>query len=815
MNASERAALLPTLAAGIVGGLILGARWDVPTGALALFLVASLLLAALSVSTRRSALPALALAALALGVLRAGSVEPPGAELRPYHDLPRIEVQGVVTDDPTGSDTVLTFRLSVERLRPDNDSEWREVSGDVRVTARAPVALAGSRDAPFIRYGDRLSLTGGLQAPGHFGVFDFPAYLESQGIGTVMRFPETRLMGEGRGRPFYRWLYSLRRDMARATSAVVPEPQASFGQAILLGIRDGLPDSLTERFRQAGTSHLLAISGLHVGILLALSVSASEFVVGRRRQFYLALPLLAIWVYALISGASDSAMRAAIMGSVYIAAIAVGRPRSLIPALALAAALMAALEPRVLSRVSFQLSFAAMTGIAIYYEVLSDRVTEWLRIGPEREEWWATALRGLSGAVGVTIAATLATAPLLIFYFERFSVVGMPATLLSMPALPLALVAHGATALVGLVSETTALLFGWLAWALSGYIIGVASMFAGMPMASVETGELARGFVWAYYAAIAGLAVLLYSPARWSRPSLPSLTRIWNAEIPWQLAALALVVAATVWAVALSRSDGNLRVVFADVGQGDMTVITTPSGRTIVVDGGPDPDLAVRVLDAQTPFWRRTLVLVALSHPHSDHVSGLNEVLRRYEVERILELRGEYESADYNAWKRLADSEGAETPPARAGTRLSFDDGVEIQVLGPPDELSGYSPADANDASVVIRVVYGDANFLLTGDVFREGERWLLESGQNLDSDVLKVSHHGSDTSSGAPFLSAVSPRAAIISAGRDNRFGHPDPEVIQRLEAIMPASRIFRTYESGTITIETDGETLSVKTER
>ena len=815
MNASERAALLPTLAAGFVGGLILGARWDVPTGAPAFFLVASLLLAALSVSIRRSVLPALALAALALGVLRAGSVEPPGAELRPYHDLPRAEVQGVVTDDPTGSDTVLTFRLSVERLRPDNDSQWREVLGDVRVTARAPAALAGSRDAPFIRYGDRLYLTGGLQAPGHFGVFDFPAYLESQGIGTVMRFPDVELIGENGGRPFYRWLYSLRRDMARATSAVVPEPQASFGQAILLGIRDGLPDSLTERFRRAGTSHLLAISGLHVGILLALSVSASEFVVGRRRQLYLVIPLLAIWVYALISGASDSAMRAAIMGSVYIAAIAVGRPRSLIPALALAAALMAALEPRVLSRVSFQLSFAAMTGIAIYYEILSDRVTEWIGIGPEREEWWASALRGLSGAVGVTIAATLATAPLLIFYFERFSVVGMPATLLSMPAVPLALVAHGATALVGLVSETAALPFGWLAWALSSYIIGVASMFAGMPMASVETGELARGFVWAYYAAIAGLAVLLYSPARWSRPRLPSLTRIWNAEIPWQLAALALVAAATVWAVALSRSDGNLRVVFADVGQGDMTVITTPSGRTIVVDGGPDPELAVRVLDAQTPFWKRTLALVALSHPHSDHVSGLNEVLRRYDVERILELRGEYESADYNAWKRLADSEGAETPPARAGTRLSFDDGVEIQVLGPPDELSGYSPADANDASVVIRVVYGNASFLLTGDVFREGERWLLESGQSLDSAVLKVSHHGSDTSSGAAFLSAVSPRVAIISAGRDNGFGHPDPEVIQRLEAIMPASRIFRTYESGTITIETDGETLSVKTER
>ena len=815
MSASEKAALLPTLAVPFMAGLALGARWDIPFGALAFFFVASLLLAALSFSIRRSALPALALMALLLGLLRAGWVEPPGTELRPYHDTPRVELQGVVSDDPTGSGTILTFRLSVEHLRPDNDSQWREVSGDVRVTARVPAKLAGSRDAPFIRYGDRLALNGILQAPGHFGAFDFPAYLESQGIGTVMRFPDADLIGENDGSPFYGWLYSLRRDMARVISTVVPEPQASFGQAILLGIRDGLPESLNENFRGAGTAHLLAISGLHVGILLALGISASEFLLGRRRQIYLVLPLLAIWMYALISGASDSAIRAAIMGTVYVVAIAVGRPRSLIPALALAAALMAAFEPRVLTRVSFQLSFAAMMGIAIYFEMLSDRIAEWIGLGPEREDWWAASLRGLAGAVGVTVAATLATAPLVMFYFERVSLVGLPATLLSMPALPLTLVAHGATALVGMVSETAALPFGWIAWILAGYITGVSTLFSGLPMASVETGELERRFVWAYYSVMTGIVVLLYSPVRWRCPRLSSSSNTWNVPVPWQVPVLALVMATVVWTVALGRPDGTLRVVFADVGQGDMTVITTPSGRTIVVDGGPDLERAVQVLDGQMPFWKRTLSLVILSHPHSDHVSGLSEVLRRYDVERILGSRSEYESADYMAWSRLADSEGAQLLEAPPGTRLSFDDGVELHVLAPQNAGAGAKSIDVNDASVVVRVVYGNARFLLTGDVFREGERWLLGSGQILDSDVLKVAHHGSDTSSSAPFLSAVSPRAAVISAGQDNRFGHPDPEVVERLEELLPASRIFRTFERGTITFETDGSTLSVKTER
>ena len=814
MNASERAALLPTLAAGFVGGLIFGARWDVQAGALALFLVASALLAALCVSTRRSALPALALAALLLGLLRAGMVEPPGAELRRYHDAPGTEVRGVVSDDPTGSGAVLSFRLSVERLRPDDRSAWVEASGDVRVTARVPADLAGSRDAPYIRYGDRLILTGSLESPRHLGVFDFPAYLESQGIGTVTRFPDAELIGEDGGRPFYRWIYALRRDMARAMSAVIQEPQASFGQAILLGIREGLPDSINEDFRRSGTAHLLAISGLHVSILLALGISASEFLIGRRRLFYLIPPLLAIWIYALISGASDSAVRAAIMGTVYIAAIAVGRPRSLIPALAFAAALMVALDPRALSRVSFQLSFAAMMGIAIYYEFLSDRIMERLGLDPEREGWRATAARGVVGAVGITLAATLATAPLVAHYFERISLVGLPATLLSIPALPAALVAHGVTAFVGLASETAATPFGWLAWGLSKYVTAVAETLGGIPAASVETGGPGSAFVWGYYAAIAGFATLMYSPVRWRRRRSSAPSRLWEAEIPWQFPALALVAAALVWAVALGRPDGTLRVAFADVGQGDMAIISTPSGQTIVVDGGPDPERAIQVLDAHTPFWKRTLSLVALSHPHSDHVSGLNEAMRRYKVERVLELRSEYKSADYMAWTRLAEYEGAQRLAARPGMRLAYDDGVEIRVLAPPGGASG-TYAGANDASVVIRLAYGRASFLLTGDISSEGESWLLRSGQVLDSDVLKVAHHGSATSSSAPFLRAVSPSAAVISAGRDNRFGHPDAEVVERLEGVMPASRIFKTFESGTITFETDGETLRVRTER
>jgi competence protein ComEC len=258
-----------------------------------------------------------------------------------------------------------------------------------------------------------------------------------------------------------------------------------------------------------------------------------------------------------------------------------------------------------------------------------------------------------------------------------------------------------------------------------------------------------------------------------------------------------------------------LRVVFADIGQGDMALITTPGGHRIVVDGGPNGATAAGALGSELTFWERSIDLVVLTHPHSDHVAGLTELLNRYNVRRVLQREINLDTAQHVEWTRSVASEGALVLNARPGQVLSFDDGVIVEVIAPPEPLLNGTESDTDNASVVLRVSLGEVSFLLAADIFSEGEASIIRGGLNVDADVLKVPHHGSRNASTAAFLAAVSPAAAVISAGTENRFGHPHQELLDRLARHLPPDRVYVTSERGTVTFVTDGKTLSVTTER
>ena len=808
---------LIAFAGSFVAGIGLASANAAPASALALFLVAAIALGVLLHSSRLSVrLPlVLLLPLLVLGMLRGTSIGADSDALASFHGLTPRQVEGVVVSDPEPAGEFSRLRLRVDRVG--RNGEWSAASGDILVTLREPVELVRLRDRPYFRYGDRLLLEGYLEAPQELEDFDYPAYLARQGIGTVMGFPTVELLDEGEGLAFYRWLYGVRHSLADSISVAVPQPQASMGQALLLGLRDNLPDELVEDFRATGSSHILAISGLHVGILLALSLSVSRWLLGRRRHLYLLAPFALIWLYVLLSGMSPSAARAAIMGTAYLVALLTGRPSSVLPALGLAAAVMVAVSPEVLLSVSFQLSFTAMVGITTLSEPLSRSIQSMLGFGYDGRP---SLMSTVADASAMTVAATVATLPLIAFYFGRVSLVGLPTTLFLTPALPFALVAQGITAFVGLVSTSAGQVTGWFAWVFTSYLTGVAQLMARIPGATVDTGRLNGLLVSSYY----GVFVVIYLVRNTRvvrnlkkrlpmRAGLPGIRSV-NVSIPWYALVLLVSVASLVWIAALTRTDSRLHVYFVDVGQGDGALIVTPGGQQVLIDGGSDPLKFAQFISEKMPSNDRTIELMVLTHPHSDHVNGLTEVLRSYDVEMVLERAVAYDSAPYLAWRRAVDSEGADVVQAQAGHVVELDSGILLQVVSPPRRLLGGTASDVDNASVALRLVYGDISFLFTGDMFGEAEGRLVREGTALDSDVLKVGHHGSRSSSTVAFLDRVRPAVAVISAGESNRFGHPHPEAIDSLLEHVPRDNLFLTSERGTIEFVTDGKSLEVLTQ-
>ena len=797
-----------------VAGVYLGLQLEAPASALTMFLLASVALVPLFVMRRWSVLVPVALLLLLLGALRVDLSPPSSQDLALYNDLGEVTVEGIVVGDPEARGSAVRFPLKVEAVA--TGDERREVKGKALVLARPPAQLAGERSAPHIRYGDRLRLTGHLELPPVFGVFDYREYLARQGIGATMAFPEVALLSEGHGSPALSAIYRLRNSLARSLTRSLAEPQASLAQTLLLGNRGDIPEEVTQAFRDTGTSHLLAISGLHVGVVLALLLPISVALLGRRRNLYLLLPLGLLWLYALLSGFSSSVERAVIMASIYLLALALGRQRNALPALAFAAALMVAWNPNDLYDISFQLSFTAVAGIILLAPTLQRVLAAPLDGGDLNDGWKRGVWLWLVLPAAVSMVAILATLPLLAFNFHRIALLSLPATLLALPALPLAVATSLATALVGLVSTPLGQVVGVVAWLPLSYILGIVEGLAQIPQAVLELDSVAGPLVWAYYGDAAALIVFVglrqYLPeslldrvVHWSpRPAVKAGTLLGLAS------AVALI-----WAINLSLPDGELRVTFLDVGQGDAIYVQGPGGEQVLIDGGPDPLPVLRALGERMPFWDRSLDLVVLSHADADHLGGLPEVLRRYRVAAVLDNPFFRDSPGWREWQAVLREKDVTVLQAQEGQVVKLGKELVLRVLHPPEPPLGGTGADANNNATVLQLRYGDATFLLTGDVELAAELSMMSQGLELESTVLKVAHHGSRSSTGTEFLERVNPWLAVITAGQGNRFAHPTTEVMGRLVGSMGQEMVFLTCRHGSVEVATDGRRLWVSTEK
>lgn len=256
-----------------------------------------------------------------------------------------------------------------------------------------------------------------------------------------------------------------------------------------------------------------------------------------------------------------------------------------------------------------------------------------------------------------------------------------------------------------------------------------------------------------------------------------------------------------IWTAVFAKAgSANLKVDFLDVGQGKAIFIETPDGNQILIDGGPDNSVVEKLSEAM-PFFDREIDLIILTHPDSDHLNGLIEVLKRYSVDKIVETGIVDPSAEYQTWGNLIKEKNIPVAFALAGQKIKIGEGFMLEILYPNRSLVGQSFSNTNQSSIVARLEFGKNSFLFTGDAEESTEYFLVATGVNLDSDILDVGHHGSKNSTSQGFLEAVSPETAVIQVGKNNRYGHPAQETLERLKNI----KILRTDILGDINFTCD----------
>lgn len=592
------------------------------------------------------------------------------------------------------------------------------------------------------------------------------------------------------------WPARLRIAASRRLGKRLPPDVRPTARALLLAERDELAGELRRRFADAGLAHLLAISGLHVGIVAALVLALVSTVATGPARPLVAAAVVGIYVVAI--GAPAPATRAGLVFAGWAAGRARGRPPrtgDLVGAAALAALVA---SPASLVEPGFQLSFAGFGGVALAAGVTGGRGGRGRARGPGarvRKVARNALLLVASGA-----GAFLATAPIAAAHFGRIApisvvshVAGTPLVALAiaglcgalLPGLPGGLSADGATVAIRLLHR-------------------VAGAAAGL---AVGHGEVLRPGPWTWLAWGAGWWALF----RWTGSGRPA-----RALAPAALAGFLLLAGPS---AARLRPSGNALLCTLAVGQGDAAVLRTPGRRWIVFDGGPAAAAGAGRESLASGLRRRgarSVALAVLSHPDEDHLAGLGPVVEELPVGALLDSGDALPRSGYARLLAALDERGVAWIEGRAGARVRVD-GVDLLVLAPPGadgsrpggepRVPGAAPGSgsgANATSLVVRVAIGAFRYLNPGDATRVEEEGLLGAwpAESLRADLLKVGHHGSRTSSSGEWLRAVRPALAVVSAGADNRYGHPHPEVLRRLaDAGVP--EVWRTDHDGTLCVE------------
>jgi competence protein ComEC len=755
---------------------VAGAFGSFPDGQRLGFIVAASAGAGIATTLARRRAPAAGLLialTIGFGLWRSGAAF--GSQSQPWDAAPTERIRAIAAVEDVaeqGSRAAVTVRLE-QILAPEGIVP---PTGKVRLTTRAMSAIEA---------GDRIEISGRID-PVRPADRSGEGLLR-RGIVAVMAYPNIIPNGHVAQSPVDQGLRTARAAIERAIDAALPEPEASLLAGLLVGSDQGAPEGFRQALVASGTTHIVVVSGYNITLVAGVLAA----VVRSRAAWSLATPLLGLWLFALLAGGGAPTLRAAIMATAYLLVRWTGRAADALLALALAATMMIAIDPTLVTDLSFQLSSLATLGLI----TLQPRVVVLLR-------WLPAWIRD---PLACTLAAELVTLPIIAQTFHQVSVVSPISNILVAPLIPLATIAGAIGAALILLSPFTSSLVGPLLMLPCGAIVGIIEGAAQLPSPTAPVGE------------ISGTAIALYGLGllAWAAGPTPEGRDLWNwarSTPAMRSALLAVSAAGTVAGIAAwsqtTTAPGPMVVTVLDVGQGDAVFARTPRGKTILIDGGPNPSALLNGVGRRMGIAEHTLSIAALTRADAEHLPGLVAGIERYPAELYLSPADLGVSSLGARWRTLA-STGRAITVDRAMT-LAIEPDVILDVYPTTALPAGSGPDGAPLRTLLARLRYGSVGVLIAPTATSTEIIQAAAAGWPVESSVLVVPRHGVADAVDPGLLAAVRPSMAVISVAARNRLDAPARSTLDTLRDI----NVFRTDLHGDVEIRTDGSTLSVYAE-